>query len=73
MDKVDVQKVKVNGVDLAYAEEGKGETVVLVHGSSGDWRTWDGLRPDRCRLYCTGRCGGVAPAPSFDLIQMGYA
>ena len=45
MDKVDVQKVKVNGVDLAYVEEGKGETVVLVHGSSGDWRTWDGLRP----------------------------
>jgi pimeloyl-ACP methyl ester carboxylesterase len=41
---VQVKQLRVNGVDLAYVEEGSGPTVVFVHGASGDWRTWDGLR-----------------------------
>lgn len=40
-----VKQLHVNDVDLAYVEEGKGETVVFVHGGMGDWRTWDSLRP----------------------------
>jgi pimeloyl-ACP methyl ester carboxylesterase len=40
-----VKQMRVNGVDLAYVEEGKGETVVFVHATDGDWRDWEGLRP----------------------------
>ena len=35
-----VRTVAVNGVELAYREEGRGEPVVLVHGSASDLRTW---------------------------------
>ena len=31
----------VNGVDLAYVEQGQGEPVLLVHGGTGDYRDWD--------------------------------
>ena len=44
-EEMQVKQMRVNGVDLAYVEEGKGETVVFVHGSDGDWRNWEGLRP----------------------------
>ena len=30
----------VNGVDLAYVEQGGGEPVLFVHGGSGDYRVW---------------------------------
>jgi pimeloyl-ACP methyl ester carboxylesterase len=40
-----VKQMKVNGVELAYVEEGSGPTVLFVHGAAGDWRTWDGVRP----------------------------
>jgi hypothetical protein len=44
-DEVVVKKMLVNGTELSYVEEGKGDTVVFVHGASGDWRTWEELRP----------------------------
>jgi pimeloyl-ACP methyl ester carboxylesterase len=44
-DPVQVKMVSVNGVQLAYVEEGAGVPVLFVHGALGDWRTWDGLRP----------------------------
>ena len=31
----------VNGVDLTYIEQGRGEPVLFVHGGSGDYRAWD--------------------------------
>ncbi len=31
----------VNGVDLAYTEQGHGEPVLFVHGGSGDYRAWE--------------------------------
>lgn len=40
-----VKQMKVNGVKLAYVEEGSGPTVLFVHGASGDWRGWDDVRP----------------------------
>jgi pimeloyl-ACP methyl ester carboxylesterase len=40
-----VKQMRVNGVDLAYVEEGKGATVVFVHATDGDWRDWEGFRP----------------------------
>ena len=39
-----VKQKRVNGVNLAFVEAGKGQTVVFVHGANGDWRTWDSLR-----------------------------
>jgi pimeloyl-ACP methyl ester carboxylesterase len=45
-EEMQVKKLRVNDVELAYAEEGKGETVVFVHGGGvGDWRSWENLRP----------------------------
>ncbi len=41
-----VKQLRVNETDLAYVEQGTGTPVVFVHGASGDWRTWDGLRID---------------------------
>ena len=33
--------VMVNGIDVAYIEQGQGEPVVFVHGGTGDYRVWD--------------------------------
>lgn len=42
MDEIqNVKKIKVNGTELAYIEEGEGIPVILVHGSVGDFRTWN--------------------------------
>lgn len=40
-----VKQMSISGADLAFVEEGAGETAVFVHGANGDWRTWDSLRP----------------------------
>jgi len=32
--------LRVNGYDLAYAEEGSGDPVLLIHGTLGDQRSW---------------------------------
>jgi pimeloyl-ACP methyl ester carboxylesterase len=50
-EEMPVKQMRVNGVDLAYVEAGKGETVVFVHGSAGDWRNWEGLRPVVAEKY----------------------
>jgi len=45
-EEMQVKKLKVNDVELAYIEEGKGPTVVFVHGGGvGDLLSWEGLRP----------------------------
>lgn len=31
----------VNGIDLAYVEQGQGEPILLVHGGIGDYRDWE--------------------------------
>lgn len=41
----EVKRVRVNGADLAYVEQGRGTPVVFVHGSAGDWRIWEFQRP----------------------------
>jgi pimeloyl-ACP methyl ester carboxylesterase len=40
-----VQAVDVNGVTLAYREQGEGEPVVFVHGSVSDLRSWEQQLP----------------------------
>ncbi len=37
---VEPTKVRVNGVDLHYIEQGRGEPLILLHGGQGDYRSW---------------------------------
>ena len=46
-----IKQLHANGVDLAYVEEGKGTTVVFVHGANGDWRSWELFRPAVAERY----------------------
>jgi pimeloyl-ACP methyl ester carboxylesterase len=41
----------VDGYPIAYQEYGQGDTIVLVHGSMGDYRTWAGQVPTLSRHY----------------------
>lgn len=36
-----MSSINVDGVSLYYVEKGSGESVVLVHGVGGDYRTWN--------------------------------
>jgi pimeloyl-ACP methyl ester carboxylesterase len=37
---IQTKKILVNGVGINYIEQGKGDPVVFVHGSLGDFRAW---------------------------------
>jgi len=37
---VQTKKILINGVELNYIEQGKGDPVVFVHGSLEDFHTW---------------------------------
>ena len=39
--KTELKTVLVNGANLHYLDIGKGEPVVFVHGTVGDYRTWE--------------------------------
>src|SRR5512134_1188202 len=43
--------IEVNGVRLAYVEEGSGETIVFIHGAVSDLRTWDVIREEVAKKY----------------------
>lgn len=34
-------KIQVNGVELHYIEKGQGEALILIHGGTGDYRSWN--------------------------------
>ena len=40
-----VRTAAVNGIALAYREQGEGEAVVFVHGSASDLRSWEQQLP----------------------------
>ena len=67
---------RVNGTELAYSDLGRGEPVVLVHGTLGDARSWS-LQADAFatshrtiaysrRHHHPNRCGDGGPAYSAD-------
>ena len=39
---VKLTEIPINGTTLNYMERGQGAPVLLVHGTLGDYRTWDG-------------------------------
>ncbi|HUG53479.1 MAG TPA: alpha/beta hydrolase [Vicinamibacteria bacterium] len=41
-----VKTARVNGVELAYVDHGRGEAVVLVHGAMHDYRIWAETWPE---------------------------
>ena len=41
--RVPMQTLHVNGYDMAYVEVGNGPTLVCVHGTLGDFRTWSAV------------------------------
>jgi non-heme chloroperoxidase len=34
-------KVRVNGIELHYIQQGQGEPLILLHGGQGDYRSWE--------------------------------
>lgn len=40
LNQVDTKTVPINGLDIHYIEQGTGDGVIFVHGSMGDYRTW---------------------------------
>ena len=45
MDWSTLPRARLTRIERPYVEQGKGETVVLVHGSNSDHRIWDRHRP----------------------------
>jgi pimeloyl-ACP methyl ester carboxylesterase len=59
--------LRVNGVDLAYVDQGTGTSVVFVHGAFSDLRIWEAQRPAVAQRYrfiaYNFRYHGTAPWP----------
>ena len=45
------RKEIVNGAELAYLDSGSGDPVILVHGSTSDYRSWGGQIAPLSELY----------------------
>ena len=41
MEHTVVQTATINGTELAFVEQGRGQPVIFVHGGVGDYRAWD--------------------------------
>jgi pimeloyl-ACP methyl ester carboxylesterase len=53
-----LQRVEINGSEFHYVQQGRGETIVFLHGGFGDYRAWLGRFPgfaDRYRVVCYSR------------------
>ena len=46
-----VKTLRVNGVDLAHVDQGRGEPVVLIHGAMHDYRVWSEQWPELSKRY----------------------
>ncbi|HEV7609603.1 MAG TPA: alpha/beta hydrolase [Steroidobacteraceae bacterium] len=44
-------RIVVNGVELHYISEGSGETLILLHGGQGDYRSWEPQMRELSRYY----------------------
>jgi pimeloyl-ACP methyl ester carboxylesterase len=46
-----LKQAQVDGVKLNYIEQGRGQTVVFVHGAFSDHRIWEGQREKMAKQY----------------------
>ena len=46
-------KVDINGIDLEVMKQGNGETILFVHGSNGDYRTWNAQQSEFAKHFHT--------------------
>jgi pimeloyl-ACP methyl ester carboxylesterase len=46
-----VKRMEVNGVQLAYVDQGSGAPVLFVHPALADMRVWDGMRDSFAKSY----------------------
>ena len=44
-------RLDIDGLELAYSDEGRGDPLQLVHGSASDQRTWEGQRGEFARHF----------------------
>jgi pimeloyl-ACP methyl ester carboxylesterase len=60
-------RVRIDGTELSYVDQGEGRAVVFVHGGMSDYRCWDAHRPSiglRYRVIAlTQRYFGSSPWP----------
>lgn len=49
----DISRAEINGASLAYTDNGAGQAVVMVHGTSQDMRTWRHQAKDFAERYRT--------------------
>lgn len=72
----DATAVAINGAQLACREQGAGESVVLVHGSASDLRTWSAQLPalsDAYRVLASSRRYARARSPRlFHVLAAGF-
>lgn len=65
--------VIVNGLDVAYEQEGKGPVLLMVHGWGSNLKTYDGLSASLAKKYCCLRVdlpgfgGSQAPKQAWQL------
>ena len=61
------KEIEVNGVRLAFVEQGSGEPMVFVHGAFSDLRVWEPIREEIAKRYqfiaYTQRYFGIGPWP----------
>ena len=43
--------IEANGVSMAYVERGRGQPVIFVHGTLGDYRYWDSQMEPFAKRY----------------------
>ncbi|WP_427182292.1 alpha/beta fold hydrolase [Paenibacillus sp. TC-CSREp1] len=72
-----MEKVMCDGTTICYAEQGKGEALVLLHGFCGSSSYWDEVVPELARSYrcivpdLRGHGKTDAPVGSYTIEQMG--
>jgi pimeloyl-ACP methyl ester carboxylesterase len=50
-DSPTVKTVRVNGAELSYIEQGRGEPVILIHGALHDYRSWSAQWPEFSKRF----------------------
>ncbi|ANS75814.1 alpha/beta hydrolase [Paenibacillus yonginensis] len=71
-----MEKLSVNGLNIAYEDRGEGEVIVLLHGFCGSAGYWDALVPELSKQYrclvpdLRGHGSSDAPLGSYTIEQM---